>query len=68
MDFLTQLGGMSLNSGNLILLLPMALVGVVLAGNIPYHHRAAHYSMEIGGAVLGVVLALVLLTLLQVFI
>ncbi|WP_347555359.1 hypothetical protein [Robbsia sp. KACC 23696] len=68
MEFLTQMGSMSLNSANLILLLPMALVGVVLAGNIPYHHRAAHYSLEIGGAVLGVVVALGLLTLLQIFI
>jgi len=66
MDFLTQMSSLPLTVGNLILLIPMALVGVVLASGIPYHHRAAHYSMEIGGAVLGVLVAVLLLSLLNV--
>lgn len=59
MSFLTQLS--SISSGDLILLVPMALVGMILTSELPSHTRAAHYSFEIGGAVVGVIAAVLLL-------
>jgi len=39
----------------------MALVGMILTSELPSHTRAAHYSFEIGGAVVGVIGAILLL-------
>lgn len=58
MQFLSHLSSLTLTRNDLILLIPMALAGVVLTGALPCHTRVAHYSFEVCGAVVGIVLAL----------
>ncbi len=60
MSFLPHLSALS--SSDFILLIPMALVGMILTSELPSHTRIAHYSFEIGGAVVGMVAALLLLS------
>ncbi|MCY0389200.1 hypothetical protein OVY01_18805 [Robbsia sp. Bb-Pol-6] len=61
MNLLDNLSNMTLSRTDLILLLPMALVGVVLMGGVPCRTRIAHYVLEGVGAVVGALVAIVMM-------
>jgi hypothetical protein len=61
MSFLHQLGLSGLTTNDFILFIPMALAGVVLTSAVPCSTRTLHYSLEICGAVVGAVAALMLI-------
>ncbi|MGI4861146.1 MAG: hypothetical protein ACRYHA_30285 [Janthinobacterium lividum] len=60
MNLLEELSNMSLSRTDLILLLPMALVGVVLMGGVPCRTRVARYVLEAVGAVVGALFAILM--------
>lgn len=61
MNWLEQLSNVPLSRVDVILLLPMALVGVVLMAGVPCRTRVAHYVLEGVGAVVGALFAIVMM-------
>lgn len=60
MNLLEELSNMTLSRADLILLLPMALVGVVVMGGVPCRTRISRYVLEGVGAVVGALFAIVM--------
>lgn len=58
MNLLEELSNMPFSRTDLILLLPMALVGIVLMGGVPCRTRLARYVLEGVGAVVGAIFAI----------
>lgn len=61
MNWLEQLSNVPLSRVDVILLLPMALVGVVLMAGVPCRTRVAHYVLEGVGAAVGALFAIVMM-------
>ena len=62
MNWLEELIDVTFSRADVILLLPMALVGVVLMAGVPCRTRIAHYVLEGVGAAVGALFAIVMMT------
>jgi len=62
MNLLEELSNMTLSRTDMILLLPMALVGIVLMGGVPCRTRIAHYMLEGVGALVGAICAIAMVS------
>ncbi|MGI4983974.1 MAG: hypothetical protein ACRYGL_11725 [Janthinobacterium lividum] len=62
MNLLEELSNMTLSRTDMILLLPMALVGIVLMGGVPCRTRIARYMLEGVGAVAGAIFAIAMVS------